>query len=51
MEIILLGQPIKTFVDINSYIEEVRKLDAVLSDKIVSMLRMRNSIGTSKVTA
>jgi hypothetical protein len=41
MEVILLGRQIKEFEDVNSYIAEVRQMDAELSDKIDSAFRMR----------
>lgn len=51
METILLGQPIKRFEDIDSYIKEVRKVDAVLSDKISNMFRRRKPVGVSNMSA
>ena len=40
METILFGRPIRKFENIKSYIEEVRDMDSVLSDKIDSMFKM-----------
>ncbi|HHW00619.1 MAG TPA: TMEM165/GDT1 family protein [Clostridiaceae bacterium] len=44
MEAILLGQPIKKFENVKSYIEELREMDTALSDKIEGMFRMRKPI-------
>lgn len=44
MESIVLGQPVNDFENIKSYIEEVRKINAVLSDKIDGMYRVRKPI-------
>ncbi len=41
MEAILLGQPISKFENIKSYIKKARIINAVLSDKIDGMYRMR----------
>ena len=41
MEAILLGQPVKKFESIESYIEEVGKTDIVLSHRIDELFRMR----------
>jgi len=41
METILLGQPMGEFREIKSYIDEVGKLDAALSERIDGMYRMR----------
>jgi putative Ca2+/H+ antiporter (TMEM165/GDT1 family) len=49
MESILLGRPIAKFEDIASYIDEVRKMNAGLSEKIGSMYRSRKAIGESSV--
>ncbi|NLM74372.1 MAG: TMEM165/GDT1 family protein [Clostridiaceae bacterium] len=47
MEEILLGKQIREFENIGSYIEEVREMDAELSDKIEDMLRMRKPMDWS----
>jgi putative Ca2+/H+ antiporter (TMEM165/GDT1 family) len=44
MEAILLGRQVKRFKDVDSYIEEVRQMDAELSDRIDSMFRMKKPI-------
>jgi len=44
METILLGQPIKKYANIKSYIEEVREIDSQLSEIIDGMFRMRKPI-------
>lgn len=44
METILLGQPIKEFEDIKSYIEKVKEIDPVLCDKIYGMYRIKKPI-------
>ncbi|HOJ81176.1 MAG TPA: hypothetical protein PLG72_10040, partial [Clostridiales bacterium] len=41
METILLGKPVDRFDDITSYIDNVRKMDAGLSDKIDKAFRLR----------
>lgn len=44
LEVILLGQTVYKYEDINSYIEEVRKIDHKISGRIDSIYRMRNSV-------
>ena len=44
METILLGRGIENFENIRSYIGEVRKMDAILSEKIFGMYRVRKPI-------
>lgn len=44
METILLGQPIDKFVDIHPYINEIKRMNAELSDKIDGMYRMRKPL-------
>jgi len=44
METILLGQPVSKFENVRSYIDEVSKIDAVLSEKIYGMYRIRKPI-------
>lgn len=44
MEIILLGQPIKEFENVKSYMNEVREMDSRVSDKIDGLFRMRKPI-------
>jgi len=44
METILLGKPVSKFENIESYIEEIRKIDSVLSYKIASMFKKRKPL-------
>jgi putative Ca2+/H+ antiporter (TMEM165/GDT1 family) len=51
METILLGKPVRKFENVKSYIEEIRKMNDVLSDKIDGMLQMRKSVDNSNISA
>jgi len=44
MEEILLGEPVRKFENVESYIEEVKKSDAELAEKIYGMYRIRKPI-------
>lgn len=45
METILLGQPVREFKDLESYIKEVRRTDAALSDRIAGLFRIKEAHG------
>lgn len=49
MEAILLGQPLSKFENVESYLSQVREIDAGLADKIDAMFQRRKPVLVKQV--